>query len=103
MVIVWTPLAHASAYLDARHGSGHPSEHEDETRGPLSAHDASSTNSKRNDGERERRPGHSGGSDGRVGNRIVHSLCDVVPPSQYGFCWERKRCLLSGKRVGCTA
>jgi len=26
----------------------------------------------------------------------------VTTPSQYGFRWERKRCLLSGVSVGCT-
>lgn len=60
VVIVSTPLFHASGHLpclEACHGPGHTSEHEDETRGPVSAHDASSTTRKRDDGERERRPG----------------------------------------------
>ena len=36
-------------------------------------------------------------------NKDTSVFINVDTPSQYGFRWERKRCLLSGVSVGCSA
>jgi hypothetical protein len=59
VVIACTRLSGAVAHLPCGHDPSHSSKHEDETRAPLPAHDANSTHSKCDDGERERRPGRA--------------------------------------------
>ena len=72
---VCAPLSHASAQLPRGHDPSRSSEHEDETKAPRSAHDANHPNRKGEEGERERGPGHPGGSDRRS---AVQSLCLLV-------------------------
>jgi hypothetical protein len=54
-----TRLSHAAAHLPCGHDPGHGSEDEDETRAPLSAHDADSTQNQCDDAERERDTGRA--------------------------------------------
>lgn len=55
------PLFHACAQLPCGQDTRHGSEHEDETRSPMSPHNANNTKSKGDDGEHERPPSPPGG------------------------------------------